>query len=63
MVLHHTPESSGVEGKEKWREDMFVKVVEPLKYCHDRLMTIGGKNTSKTLRGGDFDFAAVCLAK
>jgi len=45
--LHHTPESSGVEGKdEKWREDMFVKVVEPLKYCHDQLVTIGGKNAS-----------------
>lgn len=45
--LHHTPESSGVEAKdEKWREDMFVKVVEPLKYCHDQLITIGGKNAS-----------------
>jgi len=27
--LHHMPESGGVEGKdEKWREDMFIKVVE-----------------------------------
>jgi hypothetical protein len=43
--LHHTPESSGVEGNdEKWREDMFMKVVEPLKYCHDQLITIGGRN-------------------
>lgn len=43
--LHHTPESG--EGKdEKWREDMFVKVVEPLKGCHDQLMSIGGKNAS-----------------
>lgn len=39
--LHHTPESSGVEGKdEKWREAMFAKVVEPLKYCHDQLTAI-----------------------
>jgi hypothetical protein len=45
--LHHTPESSGMEEKdEKWREDMFVKVVEPLKTCHDQLVTIGGKNAS-----------------
>ncbi|KAE9376714.1 hypothetical protein N431DRAFT_183374 [Stipitochalara longipes BDJ] len=36
-----TPESSGAEGKdEKWREDMFAKVVEPLKYCHDQIVTI-----------------------
>jgi len=43
--LHHTPESSGVEGNdEKWREDMYMKVVEPLKYCHDQLITIGGRN-------------------
>jgi hypothetical protein len=44
--LHHIPES-GVEGKdEKWREDMFNKVVEPLKSCHDQLITIKGKNVS-----------------
>jgi len=45
--LHHIPESSEVEGKdEKWREDMFGKVVEPLKCCHDQLVTIGGKNAN-----------------
>jgi hypothetical protein len=37
--LHHTPESSGLEGMdEKWRENMFAKVVEPLKACHDQLV-------------------------
>jgi hypothetical protein len=47
--LHHTPESSGVEGNdEKWREDMFMKVVEPLKYCHDQLIIIGGRNVGMT---------------
>ncbi|KAG4435672.1 hypothetical protein IFR05_008838 [Cadophora sp. M221] len=39
--LHHTPESVGADGLEdKWREDMFVKVVEPLKSCHDQLMVV-----------------------
>ncbi len=38
--LHHTPES-GIDGKEdKWREEMFSKVVQPLKNCHDQLMGI-----------------------
>lgn len=37
--LHHTPESIGADGLEDgWREDMFFKVVEPLKNCHDQLM-------------------------
>jgi hypothetical protein len=44
--LHHTPESGAEGNDEKWREDMFVKVVEPVKYCHDQLVTIGGKNAS-----------------
>ncbi|KAH6719115.1 hypothetical protein BKA61DRAFT_474089 [Leptodontidium sp. MPI-SDFR-AT-0119] len=39
--LHHTPESVGADGLEdEWREDMFVKVVEPLKSCHDQLMAM-----------------------
>ncbi|KAH7330211.1 hypothetical protein BKA65DRAFT_480368 [Rhexocercosporidium sp. MPI-PUGE-AT-0058] len=39
--LHHTPESVGADGLEdKWREDMFVKVVEPLKNCHDQLIAV-----------------------
>ncbi|KAL5313882.1 hypothetical protein ACEPPN_018305 [Leptodophora sp. 'Broadleaf-Isolate-01'] len=39
--LHHTPESVGADGLEdEWREDMFVKVVEPLKSCHDQLMAV-----------------------
>ncbi|KAL2067321.1 hypothetical protein VTL71DRAFT_1745 [Oculimacula yallundae] len=39
--LHHTPESVGADGLEdRWREDMFMKVVEPLKNCHDQLMAI-----------------------
>ncbi|PVH87289.1 hypothetical protein DL98DRAFT_582001 [Cadophora sp. DSE1049] len=39
--LHHTPESIGADGLEdRWREDMFVKVVEPLKSCHDQLMAV-----------------------
>jgi hypothetical protein len=34
------PDGGGTEGKEdKWREDMFIKVVEPLKSCHDLLVT------------------------
>ncbi|PMD14530.1 hypothetical protein NA56DRAFT_693937 [Hyaloscypha hepaticicola] len=37
--LHHTPERSGLDGMdEKWRENMFAKVVEPLKACHDQLV-------------------------
>lgn len=36
--LHHTPESIDADGLEdRWRKDMFVKVVEPLKSCHDQL--------------------------
>jgi hypothetical protein len=39
--LYYAPESSGADGTEdKWREAMFAKVVEPLKYCHDQLLGI-----------------------
>lgn len=41
--LHHTPESTGIDGLgDRWREDMFAKVVEPLKYCHDQLVAVRG---------------------
>jgi hypothetical protein len=36
--LHQTPESNGLQGMdEKWRGNMFAKVVEPWKACHDQL--------------------------
>lgn len=36
--FHHTPESIDADGLEdRWRKDMFVKAVEPLKSCHDQL--------------------------
>ncbi|TVY53885.1 hypothetical protein LCER1_G004426 [Lachnellula cervina] len=39
--LHNVPDSGDVEGKEeRWREDMYVKVVEPLRYCHDQLLAV-----------------------
>lgn len=39
--LHNVPDGGGTEDKEdKWREDMFTKVVEPLKYCHDMFVTV-----------------------
>ena len=39
--LHNVPDSGDVEGKEeRWREDMYVKVVEPLKYCRDQLVAV-----------------------
>ena len=34
--LHYTLENNGTDVKEdRWREAMYVKVVEPLKYCYD----------------------------
>jgi len=31
-----------LDGKlEKWREELFLKVVEPLKYCYDQLSVVG----------------------
>ncbi|CZR61998.1 uncharacterized protein PAC_11895 [Phialocephala subalpina] len=39
--LHHRLENTaGDENDEKWREDMMMRVVEPLKNCHDLLMAV-----------------------
>lgn len=39
--LHNVPDSGNVKGKEdRWREDMYVNVVEKLKCCHDKLAAV-----------------------
>jgi hypothetical protein len=30
---------------DKWREELFLKVVEPLKYCYDQLNTVGRRQS------------------
>jgi len=40
--LHNMPGSGESDQKlEKWREELFLKVVEPLKYCYDQFNTAG----------------------
>lgn len=39
--LHNMPGSGESDGKlDKWREELFLKVVEPLKYCYDQLTSV-----------------------
>lgn len=39
--LHYMPESNDMSGQDnRWRETMYVKVVEPLKYCHDQFTVV-----------------------
>jgi hypothetical protein len=36
------PGSGESDGKlDKWREELFLKVVEPLKYCYNQLSAVG----------------------
>jgi hypothetical protein len=36
------PGSGESDGKlDKWREELFLKVVEPLKYCYKQLSAVG----------------------
>ncbi|KAE8440783.1 hypothetical protein EG329_006583 [Mollisiaceae sp. DMI_Dod_QoI] len=40
--LRGVPGSGESDGKlEKWREELFLKVVEPLKYCYDQFSAVG----------------------
>jgi hypothetical protein len=40
--LRGVPGSGESDGKlEKWREELFLKVVEPLKYCYDQFNAVG----------------------
>lgn len=40
--LHNMPGSGELDGGlEKWREELYLKVVEPLKYCYDQFSTAG----------------------
>jgi hypothetical protein len=44
--LHNMPGSGESDGKlDKWREELFLKVVEPLKYCYDQLNTVGRRQS------------------
>jgi hypothetical protein len=39
--LYNAPGSGESDGKPgKWREELFVKVVEPIQYCHDQLKAV-----------------------
>jgi hypothetical protein len=39
--LHNMPGSGDADGKlDKWREELFLKVVEPLKYCCDQFVAV-----------------------
>lgn len=41
--LYNMPRNGEAYGKlERWREELFVKVVEPLQYCHDQLRAVSG---------------------
>ena len=40
--LHNMLGSGELDGSlEKWREELYLKVVEPLKYCYDQFGTVG----------------------
>jgi hypothetical protein len=40
--LHNMPGSGELDGSlEKWREELYLKVVEPLKYCYDQFSAVG----------------------
>ncbi|KAH8805200.1 hypothetical protein F5884DRAFT_442575 [Xylogone sp. PMI_703] len=39
--LHNMPRRGQDNALERWREELFLKVVEPLKYCYDQFNTVG----------------------
>lgn len=39
--LHYMPGSGELDGSlENWREELYLKVVEPLKYCYDQFSAV-----------------------
>ena len=40
--LHNMPGSGELDASlENWREELYLKVVEPLNYCHDQFSAVG----------------------